>query len=498
MSRLLYFVRCVAIANRNSLGILYLLLLIANAQIAWAEEFDVSKSSAAKKLEKYFAAAVPGGSADIQELVLDSSSNEVRGRVKVRASHSWGSIDVPDPRPRDPFNTRKVEIEAHKTVTARFRYNLETSRVTGDVNLGRIRLSTSVAGRDYSKDFGEVRIDLDRIERILEGDWMKLVESIPNPGNVVGRERRSEYDDIVRSYYTRHGKDNVYFASPRFVNWASPERLARWGAELVVTDGAAVKRIMNEAKAEASLEQPEVINWLEKRGQHDARVVAKALLNGERVQWPNLTVQFQTVKYESRVLLSGRPVGPWVAVRHAAFVIIWKKGSTGSGTGTNDVTVTKRTGSIWGYANGEFRNNGGGQWQEFQNGQLRFTFRETSRLPDSIELLDNSRGITVTIWDTKALVKRGRETVSSLNGGWKWLEWSYSNGKGRFVQTSSNQWVEYQDGVKMFTFSVVTRGYNEIYLKDASRSIEVRLSNDQATVTRMGNNLQSIRGGWSR
>ena len=170
-------------------GIVCLSLSVVGTRAASAKEFDVSESSAAEKIEKCFGSITPGneGSADIEQLVLDTSSLEVRSRISVTAAHSWGSVNVPAATP--PFH-RKVEIAADKTVKAGFRFNLERNRVSGDVSLGRIGLGvTVVAGKHYSKDFEEIRVDLER-EVPLSSDKAIVTQNGASRGTIRGNWSR--------------------------------------------------------------------------------------------------------------------------------------------------------------------------------------------------------------------------------------------------------------------------------------------------------------------
>src|SRR5262245_8756575 len=51
-------------------------------------------------------------------------------------------------------------------------------------------------------------------------------------------------------------------------------------------------------------------------------------------------------------------------------------------------------------SNLKFVHTGGGNWSEYQNGQVAFTFRETARTRDSVTLYDSSRGIRVKLTTT--------------------------------------------------------------------------------------------------
>lgn len=156
-------------------------------------------------------------------------------------------------------------------------------------------------------------------------------------------------------------------------------------------------------------------------------------------------------------------------------------------------------GTVWSYGTGEFRSVGTGQWQEFQNGQHRCSFRETGRSASAVTLYDGSRNITVTLTASQATVTRGSQTVLTYRGGWSWQEWTNGNGQGKFAQTSPGRWVEYQNGRQAFTFTEKGRGSsNEVNLYDASRAITVKLDPRQATVTRGGNTLLTMNGRWTR
>jgi hypothetical protein len=295
-----------------------------------AEEIDIRQipelQHVVQKIENLLPKPGNKGSARLESLIFDTDALEIRGTALTVAKHSWGRVRAPTLS--NP--NRKVEVQAQKTFRSTFIYNLETNRMRGNVNLGEVKLGTKVLGRDYSISFGEVKIDLERLQRALEGDLIAIVEMIPTPG-VIENQRRNEYNNIRQSKWDQHGRENVYFASREFVNWATPERIGVWVVEAIVTGGAGSTAIMYEVSSEAMKEISALTRWLENKGIDEAQATAEQILSGRRVNWPFLAVYWQTIKYEARRAVAGNPIYPWIPVRHAAFYIVWK--GTGSSTG---------------------------------------------------------------------------------------------------------------------------------------------------------------------
>ena len=76
--------------------------------------------------------------------------------------------------------------------------------------------------------FPDISLDIGTIKSILDGDFSKALELIPN-GGVVVREIKSNYDDLKEDYESKHGAENVYFASVRFVRFAGLGTVAPGG-----------------------------------------------------------------------------------------------------------------------------------------------------------------------------------------------------------------------------------------------------------------------------
>jgi len=89
----------------------------------------------------------------------------------------------------------------------------------------------------------------------------------------------------------------------------------------------------------------------------------------------------------------------------------------------DDVLLTYAGGwqrQSWGYQNGKgsFKHLGGSKWNEYQNGQVAFTFKETARSANEVHLYDASRGITVKLTATGAAVSSGPDSIFTIKGHW--------------------------------------------------------------------------------
>jgi hypothetical protein len=268
------------------------------------------------------------GHTDLDSLTLDTTSGVISGELTIVAKHTWGTVNVPDPRADDPFHTSEVELAAEKSFPTTFTYDPTANKITGKITVVDITLHVDIAG--FHKEYPLVveKLDLNKIQRALEGDMTALLEMVPNPiGGLVKTVPRDEYARIKSSYEEKYGAANVYFASKDFVDWASPETLARFIGEWIVTEGTATAEILNEVQDHALQELDKVIGWLGTKVQNEAEQMAAQILTGQRVTWPqyDLKVVWQTVKYESQrvATLDNVPLTPWIPSRHGAFVLVW-------------------------------------------------------------------------------------------------------------------------------------------------------------------------------
>ncbi len=306
-------------------GIALFVIGIWNAQAVAQlpnKTIDLRDTPTAKKIVSAIDRILPGNrsSVSLDSFVADLAKLEIRGTLKIRAAHRWGRWSPPFGLGDD------VDIAASTRATGRFSYSLRNNQIRGTAEIPLGRIGVNVAGQPYSKNLGTLRLSLDDIEQIIDGDWDVLLRKIPN-FDVIKREHDIEYKTIRRSYEKRYGKENVYFASPKFVHWASSERLGKWAVVGVLTGGANLKGVMKQVQKKSLEELKYVQAWLQKRGLRAAKEAAIAVLKGEKVSFPYMALKWQSVAYKSRVRVLDRPISPWVTIRHGAFVIIWKKGT---------------------------------------------------------------------------------------------------------------------------------------------------------------------------
>jgi len=275
------------------------------------------------------------GEAHIESLTFNSETLEIQGVVVVIARHSWVKILVPTFQ--DPG--RRVEVKAEKKLTGSFVFNVETQRLSGNLDFGEIGLKGSFWGVDYNYRIARIKIDLERFQRAIAGDFIAMIELIPMP-NLIEIVHQNEYKRIRQSKWDKYGRDNVYFASKEFVNWASSARVATWIGTGILTAGASVSLALAEVQSESMKELSAITIWLEAKGIENAESVAKKILTGEKVDWPFIKVEWQSIKYEVRYKIAGKPVSPWISDRHAAFYLVWQ-GEPSSNLDDSDSIATR-------------------------------------------------------------------------------------------------------------------------------------------------------------
>lgn len=259
------------------------------------ETWDVRQTPGGKKVLRFLKNLAQGneGSAKIVSLSINKKTAEIKGKASVRHRHVWP-------------NSIKDVVAYDWTWSADFKFNPATQNGHAIFDLGRgVKLNT--------KD----------IERLLKAEWTKVVEDLVhgNPKWLV-REFRNDYSNIKKSYGKQYGEKNVYFASKSFVDWASSERLAEWVLR-GVSMGApeAVSHAMGEVQEEAMKEAANLSKWLSERGINDAENITRNMLQGRRVNFPNVKLKGQTVTYTSKSTI-GDISTPEIAVKHFAFVVI--------------------------------------------------------------------------------------------------------------------------------------------------------------------------------
>jgi hypothetical protein len=261
-----------------------------------AQQVDLRNTAMAEKIEQLLAGLASGNDsvATVQTLSLDNRAWLVRLEADVRSQRrSFG----------------KVRYSFHSVVS------LGLDLRTGETFDERLTIQSRS---------GTVDVVPDAIRTIVENGLAKALD-VAAEGDVATRETRSDYDRTRDWYYSRHGRDNVYFASRSFVRWAGAGSTAGgWVRDALLAGNDAPAELMRQARTHSLREVAEVAEWLEHKGQPDAEAVAYDLLSGERVRWPNLVLQWQPVRYASRLSVDGRQVGEAFDVnRHAAFALIW-------------------------------------------------------------------------------------------------------------------------------------------------------------------------------
>ncbi len=157
----------------------------------------------------------------------------------------------------------------------------------------------------------------------------------------------------------------------------------------------------------------------------------------------------------------------------------------------------------WVHSAGSFRMVGGNKWNEYDaNGNLKFSYVETQRNDQFVELYDASREGFARLLDGKAMGKHpllsGNQWVEVLQGSWKnpqggnsggpgggsgpggqpgqlaRTHWAYAG--GFFRKTGGNNWDEPTNGKLHATFVEQERNAEYVQLYNAKRSLWVRLT----------------------
>ncbi|MGO8899658.1 MAG: hypothetical protein ACLQU5_15115 [Isosphaeraceae bacterium] len=274
--------------------------------------------------------------AGVNSLSMNRMTGDIQGNVWVRHRQVAGHTPrVWNPNPFHPGWAGGDPIVVYDdTQTADFAFDLRTGSGHFVLDLGH-----------------GVKLDTSRIQGMLQGDLNDYLEiAFPGGGGLVEKRFRDEYQEIRNSYAQRWGPSNIYFASKRFTDWASPETAGDWVITAIATGGsAAVAQAMQQSEQQASQEAPEIIAWLESKGIAEARDVVAQILSGGRVEWPFLAVKWQTVGYFSWTEAAGRAVTPQIRSTHAAFVIIWQDqpgGGAGQGQGRGGPQYTFDAGAL--------------------------------------------------------------------------------------------------------------------------------------------------------
>lgn len=301
--------------------------------------------AAIAQIEELLPAPGNCGGKSIDSLIFDTEALEISGTATISACHSWGSLKCPtwnNPR-------RECDVKASQQMNGKFTYGLETNRLSGNLDFGTIPLCSPAPS--WAPDWlhgcvelADIKVDIERLQRAMEGDVVAMLELIPS-AKMYENLTRNEYDRIRQSKWDTYGRDNVYFASREFVDWASAAKSVQWAAELLVTGGAAGAAIMAEVQSEALKEVQALTRWLQAKGVQEATRIARDLLSGKSEDYPYIALHWQTVKFESKRRVAGVDLTPWIPVRHGAFYFVWKS-DTSADLGAGSSTSALARGSV--------------------------------------------------------------------------------------------------------------------------------------------------------
>ncbi len=168
-------------------------------------------------------------------------------------------------------------------------------------------------------DFAGTQFDSDKLQALLNGQF--VLPSI-NPSEVLTSMARTgtsnNYAAVQSNIYAANGAAAVYFSSSRFVDWASPETLARLTAQTVLGGGDAT---VNELEENLSAEFQGVIAWATRRVGNEAQAlqdIAQAFQHGQ-VQITPVWVNYYYTAFGQQITeqhlgftitISGLPAGP--------------------------------------------------------------------------------------------------------------------------------------------------------------------------------------------
>ena len=225
------------------------------------------------------------------------------------------------------LNSRKLEVGLYARHRQSWKRGVDLYSVTQRAGFWYDFQSQS---GDFEIDPGQLspRFSSQTFEKLSEGDLTAVAEAIPTAiGKVINFERENEYEKNLNELRTRYGTENVYLSSQGFVDWATPETLAKYAVNGVLTAGVSVyPQIMADARKRAASEMPSITKWLEERGMKNASAVAMDLLTGKPPKWPFLKFEMIPVRYSAREKPLNAMTTEWRHVNHLAFVITWTNG----------------------------------------------------------------------------------------------------------------------------------------------------------------------------
>lgn len=265
-------------------------------------EMDLRGTEMGKVLTHWLSSFAQGNkrAGRVDELSFNVKTRRLTVRLYAKHCQSWGKV-IPG----------QGEVELYSvTQRAVFHYDFRKGSGDFDIDLGPLA----------------PRINTRTLKKLQEGDLVGMAEALAPEalGKAWNHEEKNEYDQRVSEFQRRYGARNVYFASKKFVNWASPETIGKYVLNGVITGGTSVyPQIMRDAETRAREELPALTAWLRQRGLGNADTAARQLLTGHTPRWPFIKFEMIPVRYSSREKPLHAVTTPWRNVNHLAFVIVW-------------------------------------------------------------------------------------------------------------------------------------------------------------------------------
>jgi hypothetical protein len=238
--------------------------------------------------------------AAVQEFRFNVPSRVLVVRLFVRHQQTWGKV-FPGQGPVDLYSVAQ-------TAMVRFDFNAGTG--------------------DFAIDTGPwgPRIAPGTFQRLESGDFLGVAQGLipQGVGDLARLETSDDLDEVENSYSIRFGRGNVHFPSRGFAEFATPERLARYVVNGVISLGTDVwPEIMSDLQGQARAELPALVEWLRSRGLAEADSIAEQLISGRVPELPSISFRLLAVPFRSRNVTPVGAATPWRTVNHLTFIVIW-------------------------------------------------------------------------------------------------------------------------------------------------------------------------------
>jgi hypothetical protein len=143
----------------------------------------------------------------------------------------------------------------------------------------------------------------DDVEELLAGRYrLPDVDPLQLAAEATANQGRleSNYAEVQASLAAEHGASNVYLESRRFLDWATPERIAGDFASASLTSGGSIAGELALARRQIQLEYEDIVAWLRLKGVKDlgpdpSSIVVELIRTGS---YPRLGLSIKTRQIE--------------------------------------------------------------------------------------------------------------------------------------------------------------------------------------------------------